>query len=159
MYSAHEISEEEHRAWFARMHNDHQSRWYVHMDQHRTPDGVVYFTQYRPDQRSAFWGFYIGTEAKQGSGTYLGLEALDEAFFTLKLHKLNAEVLSTNEKSLRFHEKLGFVREGHFREAHFNGEQYIDVVRFGILELEWSDLRDKISQDAMKYVSVSKISK
>lgn len=144
MYSVHEISEMEHRAWFSRMENDEQSRWFIHQDENGNPDGVVYFTQYRPENHSSFWGFYVAPDAPAGTGTKLGLDALDEAFNTLNLHKLNAEVLSTNERSLHFHDKLGFHREGFFRDYHFNGESHLNVVRLGILQSEWSKKRSEI---------------
>lgn len=144
MYSAHEISEAEHRAWFARMKHDPQVRWYIHQDEYCNLDGVVYFTQYQPENHSSFWGFYAAPEAPRGTGTKLGLDALDEAFNVLSLHKLNAEVLSSNERSLRFHEKMGFHREGIFRDDHFNGEYYVDVVRLGIVKSEWVEKRPEI---------------
>lgn len=146
MFSTHEISEAEHRAWFARMEHDSQSRWYIHETAQGVLDGVAYFTQYRPDQRSAFWGFYLGTEAQPGSGTVLGLDALDEAFFVLKLHKLNAEAISTNERSLRFHQKLGFKQEGVFRDSYFDGEHFIDIVRYGLLSMEWAAHRGLVTK-------------
>jgi UDP-4-amino-4,6-dideoxy-N-acetyl-beta-L-altrosamine N-acetyltransferase len=137
MYSTHEISETEHRAWFERIRNDSSSRWYVHHSCEGIADGVVYFTQYDVKRRSAFWGFYAAPDAAAGTGTKLGFDALNEAFNTLGLHKLNAEVLITNKKSLALHTKIGFVHEGIFRDSHFDGNCYIDVVRLGILASEW----------------------
>lgn len=150
MYSSHIISEEEHRAWYSRMSDDHQSRWYIHADSLGVSDGVVYFTQYSPIQRSAFWGFYTGLSAKRGAGTDIGIEAIDLAFQALNLHKLNAEVLVTNERSVRFHLKLGFTQEGCFRDAHFDGEKYVAVLRFALLEYEWSEKRGSLILGASK---------
>ena len=155
MYSTHEIGEAEHRAWFARMQLDAQSRWFLHEDESGCPSGVVYFTQYRPENGSSFWGFYTGAEASPGTGTRLGIEALDKAFLELKLHKLNAEVLSTNERSLLFHKKLGFQQEGSFRDFHFNGERYIDVIRFGMLETEWPQARADIQERIKRFEGAS----
>ena len=150
MYSKHEIGEAEHRAWFAQMQHDQKSRWYIHEDDQGTPDGVVYFTQYLPENRSSFWGFYAAPDAPPGTGTKLGIDALDEAFHGLRLHKLNAEALASNQRSLRFHEKLGFQQEGLFREFHFDGERYVDVVRLGLLASEWPEKRAKILQHIAK---------
>lgn len=144
MYSTHEITEAEHLAWFARMKNDPLSRWFIHEDVIGTPDGVVYFTQYKPENRSAFWGFYLGTGVARGIGTKLGLDALDQAFSLMNIHKLNAEVIATNERSLHFHNKLGFQQEGCFRDFHFDGKNYVDVLRFGILDKEWAIHRSEV---------------
>lgn len=145
-FTSREISEAEHRKWFASMTHDPTSRWYVYESNEGVPSGVVALNDYRPANRSSFWGFYTAPDAEPGTGTRLGIAALDEAFDALGLHKLNAEVLARNERSLRFHQKLGFSREGLFRESHFDGQRYVDVVRFGILDVEWHRRRSGLAQ-------------
>jgi UDP-4-amino-4,6-dideoxy-N-acetyl-beta-L-altrosamine N-acetyltransferase len=141
MYSTKVITETEHYTWFERIKSDPQSLWYIHTDENDNADGVVYFTQYRPENRSTFWGFYTSPSAQAGTGTKLGIDALNEAFYVLDLHKINADVLINNKRSIHFHEKLGFIREGTFRDYHFNGEQFVDVVRLGVLKSEWVEKR------------------
>ena len=144
MYSKHEITEAEHGAWFTRLKDDTQSRWFVHEDVAGQPDGVVYFTQLQLGKGSAFWGFYVAPNAAPGTGTLLGMDTLDKAFLDLKLHKLNAEAIASNKASLRFQKKLGFQQEGLFRDFHFDGDHYVDVVRLGILATEWTSKREEI---------------
>ena len=144
MYSKHEISEVEHQSWFSRLKDDDQSRWFIYVDAAGQPDGVVYFTQIQPGNGSAFWGFYAAPSAMAGTGTRLGLDSLDKAFSDLGLHKLNAEAIASNVASLRFQRKLGFKEEGLFRDFHFNGESYVNVVRLGILATEWTVKRNEI---------------
>jgi RimJ/RimL family protein N-acetyltransferase len=77
----------------------------------------------------ANWGQGYGTEAA-------GL-ALAFAFDELNLHRVQVTVFSTNERSIALFEKLGFRREGVFREfLHRDGERY-DMVLYGLLEHEW----------------------
>ncbi|HUH59502.1 MAG TPA: UDP-4-amino-4,6-dideoxy-N-acetyl-beta-L-altrosamine N-acetyltransferase [Candidimonas sp.] len=147
MYSTHEINVTEHRQWFARIRDDPRSRWYLHENEERSPDGVVYFSQYSPENQSSFWGFYTAPSAPRGTGTLLGINALDEAFINMNLHKLNAEILEPNIRSLAFHKKLGFQEEGLFRDYHFDGIRYVDVVRMGILGSEWERSRKKLIID------------
>lgn len=144
MYSKHEITEVEHQTWFDRLKDDNQSRWFIQEDDVGHPHGVVYFTQLQLALGSAFWGFYAVPGAPAGSGTRLGLDALDKAFSEFRLHKLNAEVIAGNEASLRFQRKLGFKEEGRFRDFHFDGETYVDVVRLGILASEWGAKREEV---------------
>lgn len=157
MYSKHEITEAEHRAWFARLKDDAQSRWFIHKEAEGQPDGVVYFTQLHSDRGSSFWGFYVAPNALPGTGTRLGLDALDIAFSKLKLHKLNAEVIAGNEASLRFQKKLGFKEEGLFRDFHFDGENYVDVVRLGILATEWAAKREEIQARIAKLEALAQV--
>lgn len=144
MFTRHEITEAEHRAWFAGLQQDPQSLCFIHEDDHGQADGVVNFTQYQPAHSRSFWGFYLGKSAKRGAGTALGLDALDKAFGEMGLHKLNAEAIATNEASLRFHKKMGFQQEGLFRDFFFDGQKFIDVIRMGILSVEWTAKRNEI---------------
>jgi len=78
--------------------------------------------------------------------------ALNMAFFELNLHKLNCEVLDINPAVINMHKKVGFTIEGTFREDHFNGERYCDIVRFGMLAHEWIDShRAKLEQRMRKF--------
>jgi UDP-4-amino-4,6-dideoxy-N-acetyl-beta-L-altrosamine N-acetyltransferase len=144
MFTKHEITAAEHKAWFARLKDDATASWFIHEDATGQSDGVVYFTQLRSSSRNAFWGFYVAPNALPGTGTRLGLDALDHAFTVLRLHKLNAEAIASNVASLRFQEKIGFKEEGQFRDFHFDGKNYVNVVRLGILTTEWRVKRDEI---------------
>ncbi len=84
-------------------------------------------------------GIAIGDRANwgQGYGTEAAGLALAFAFDELNLHRVQATVFSTNERSIALFEKLGFRREGVFREfLHRDGERY-DMVLYGLLEHEW----------------------
>jgi methionyl-tRNA formyltransferase len=159
MYSKHEITEAEHLDWFARLRDDAQSRWFIHEDAAGQPAGVVYFTQIQRANGSVFWGFYAGENAVRGIGTHMEFEALEKAFYEFGLHKLNCEVLVSNGQVVNLHKKFGFKEEGLFRDFHFNGESYVDVVRLGILAAEWSAKREEIQNRIAKLdaLSVAKI--
>lgn len=155
MYSNHEISQEEHLAWFVRLQHDSQSRWFIHIDTVGRPDGVVYFTQYQPDRGSSFWGFYAGSSAQSGVGLRMEFEALEKAFGEFGLHKLNCEVLISNGQVINLHNKFGFTQEGVFRDYHFDGDKYVDVVRFGILDTEWAAKREEVKARITKLDSLA----
>ncbi|MFJ1340580.1 UDP-4-amino-4,6-dideoxy-N-acetyl-beta-L-altrosamine N-acetyltransferase [Pseudomonas caricapapayae] len=144
MYSTNEISDEEHRAWFARMQTNQTSLWYLYENEQGHPDGVVYFTNLQEKNRSAFWGFYTNPFALPGTGTKLGRDAMNEAFSVKHLHKLNSEVLISNTKSIKLHHRLGFRQEGLFKDHHLTDSGYIDVVRLGMLSSEWLDTRASV---------------
>ncbi len=144
MFSAQLIDESEHLTWFERLSVNPGVRWLVHEDDAGKPDGTVYFTEYRPNQGMAFWGIYRDPEATGGSGSRLGMDGLDYAFDQLKLRKLNADVLANNQRSIAFHERLGFQREGVFRDGHLSDSGPIDVIRYGILENEWREQHPRV---------------
>ncbi|NQD81620.1 GNAT family N-acetyltransferase, partial [Pseudomonas sp. CrR14] len=83
------------------------------------------------------WGFYLAPGAPRGTGQQLGEAALAFAFDSLGLHKVCGQALAFNERSIRFHEKLGFVQEGALREQHYDGATYHTIIHFGLLRYEW----------------------
>lgn len=144
MYSSHEISAEEHKAWFERLRHDDSSRWLIYTNAQGTDEGVVYFTNYSPRSGSVFWGFYATPTASPGVGSRMEIEALDHAFSDLDIHKLNCEVLTSNPGVIKLHRKFGFTEEGLFRDYHFNGADYTDVLRLGLTADEWLEHRDEV---------------
>jgi RimJ/RimL family protein N-acetyltransferase len=75
------------------------------------------------------WGCGYGYEAAR--------LALDFAFDELNLHRVTATVFSYNERSMALFEKLGFRREGTFREfLQRDGERH-DMFLYGLLCPEW----------------------
>ena len=84
------------------------------------------------------WGFYVAPGSPGGTGRRLGQVLLRTLFDDMGAHRLHAQVLSSNERSLRFHEALGFTREGLLRAHHHDGSSYQDVVCFGLLHHEFA---------------------
>lgn len=96
-------------------------------------DGILW------THRVAGLGIGIGSTDHRGKG--LGTEAcqlgLRFAFEELNLHRIQASVFSYNNASLRMCEKLGFVREGTYREFLERGGQRYDMIMLGMLRSEW----------------------
>jgi UDP-4-amino-4,6-dideoxy-N-acetyl-beta-L-altrosamine N-acetyltransferase len=145
MYRSHEISWSEHLDWFSRIQKDEAQLFFMFNDGARDV-GVVYFGQYQPESGNAFWGFYAAPDAPAGTGLRMEFAALSHAFEDLKLHKLNCEVIAYNREVINLHLKTGFIEEGLFRDYHFYDGQYHDVVRMGMLDLEWIKVKDRLTQ-------------
>jgi RimJ/RimL family protein N-acetyltransferase len=84
-------------------------------------------------------GLGIGDRAHQGKG--YGYEAtqlaLKFAFHELNLHRVQVTVFSYNERSMALIEKLGFQREGVYREFLQRDGKRFDMVLYGLLYDEW----------------------
>jgi len=137
MFTQHEISWDEHQAWFRRVQTDESKQWFLYLNHNNVASGVVYFTDFDAPQRIAFWGFYASPDTTPGTGLRMSLDAIEKAFNELGLEKLNADVLVTNSRSIDMHKKVGFSQEGCFREHFFDGEKRVDVIRLGMLSSEW----------------------
>lgn len=144
MYTTHEIALEEHRRWFAGARDD-PNRHLLVFEQGGEPRGFVHFTRLRGSD-VAEWGFYLAPGAPKGTGTALGIAALDEAFGPLGLHKVCGEALRDNERSIRFHRRLGFAGEGVRLDQHVaeDGVRH-SVVQFGLLATDWPAARAELA--------------
>ena len=143
MYTTHLISQEEHEAYFERVKTDPSKAYFICEDEAGEPLGVVNFVDIDARNRSAFWGFYAGV-TRRGVGSQMEYLALEHAFESLGLHKLNGEVLASNRPVVEFHQKFGFKIEGVLREHHLTPEGYMDVIRIAMLEDEWRGLKQGI---------------
>lgn len=140
MYTRHEISHEEHCAWWSRIKQD-ESNQYLMYQMDGSPLGIVGFNGVDRINKQSLWAFYAAPDAPRGTGTNMEFLALDYAFTFLELHKLSCEVLAFNAPVIKLHEKFGFKIEGVFREHHRVDENYVDVVRLGMLSAEWGEQR------------------
>ena len=76
---------------------------------------------------SAEVSIYVKAEAKQkGIGTQLYKRLFDELADT-DIHTIIAGISLPNDGSIRFHEKHGFIKVGHFREVGYKLGRWIDV--------------------------------
>jgi RimJ/RimL family protein N-acetyltransferase len=78
----------------------------------------------------AHWGKGLMTEAMSS--------VLDYVFKDLDFHRLEADTDPKNLASLALLEKLGFQREGYFRERWFVHGKWHDSIMLGLLRSEWN---------------------
>ena len=135
MYTQHEITLDEHQRWFERNLPDAKKHLLV-FEVNQQPLGFVNFNE-AGNGGIADWGFYAAPDAPKGSGRKLCRAALNYAFTQLQLHKVSGQALAYNERSIQFHQTLGFKQEGTLRDQHFDGDRYHDVICFGLLCHEW----------------------
>jgi RimJ/RimL family protein N-acetyltransferase len=78
-----------------------------------------------------YWGKGYGYEAMQ--------LALQFAFDELNLHRLQLTVFSYNNRAIALYEKLGFRREGAYREFLQRDGKRHDMYLYGLLYREWQE--------------------
>lgn len=135
MYTQHEITLAEHASWFARASCDARRHLMI-FELEGNPLGFISFHELG-DGKVADWGFYVAPDAPKGSGRLLGRSALNYAFADAALHKVCGQAIEYNVRSVGFHASLGFHQEGILRQQHYDGQQYHDVICFGLLSSEW----------------------
>jgi RimJ/RimL family protein N-acetyltransferase len=135
MLTQHEISLDEHAAWFERMTRDATAALLV-VEEEGMACGLVHFSRAQPDG-SREWSFYKAPDAPRGSGLRVAAAALAHAFEVLRISKVRGQVLDYNKASLRLHEKLGFSSEGILAgQAEMKGQRH-DLICFGLSRDAW----------------------
>ena len=75
-------------------------------------------------------------------GAQLASEAvnilLNYYFNELRYNKANVYIYDYNTPSLRFHEKLGFIKEGQLRQMAYSNGAYHDTIYMGLLKDEFN---------------------
>lgn len=159
MYTQHEISHDEHKAWFSHMlANTHRYFYIVYKrvdSQPDTPLGVVNLDLNSDNRTSATWAFYAAPDAPRGSGALMEFGALSLAFETLGVTQLNCEVLSHNQGVVRLHQRFGFRETPQSRQRTFSLPEgkTVEIVCLSLSADEWqqgaSALQTKLNIDAV----------
>lgn len=140
MYTRHEISIEEHKAWWQRVQKKEDQKYFMY-EKSLKPLGIVSFSMIDHVNGNCAWAFYASPEALRGTGSKMEFLALEYAFNDLGLHKIYCEVLDFNTPVINLHKKFGFHVEGVFRSHHKTDAGYSDIYRMGLLNSEWSERR------------------
>lgn len=83
-------------------------------------------------------GYWVDPDHQgEGYATAAAGLVVDHGFDELRLHRVSAAVVATNEASKRVVEKLGFTHEGTKREDAFVRGEYVDREMYGMLRREW----------------------
>lgn len=117
---------------------DDSSEEYLLIVEQKTDQPLGYIRLNWWHGREIAWLRYAMGERRGEGLCYEALTALLERLFNEALHRIDGEVYSCNEPSIRLLERLGFVREGVKRQAHFDGEGYIDIFAYGLLRSDFA---------------------
>jgi UDP-4-amino-4,6-dideoxy-N-acetyl-beta-L-altrosamine N-acetyltransferase len=155
MYTDEQIAWENHCNWYQKtLDNPHIVNQICEFQDR--PIGVVNATQIDRYNSRCLWGFYLGdTTVPKGSSYIMGLLFLDWIFSDLSLRKVCGEVLSFNEDSIRYHDNLGFEREGILKEHIFKQGKYTDTIVFGLLADRWQQERSKTAEKLFSSIAMS----
>lgn len=83
--------------------------------------------------RVADWGFFVAPGAPRGTGLRMGAATLNRVFNQYGVHKLCGQAISNNDRSVRFHRRLGFRQEDVLRDQHLCDGTHVDIICFGLL--------------------------
>jgi ribosomal-protein-alanine N-acetyltransferase len=113
--------------------------WVMQVKLTNTPVGVIGITNITLEHRRAELGYWLLPEHQQKGFTKEAAKAvLYFSFDKLGIHRVEADTETENLKSIRVLEKLGFQREGVFREYEINKGKFINLARYSLLQQEFN---------------------
>ncbi|MDX2419283.1 MAG: GNAT family protein [Xanthomonadales bacterium] len=121
--------------------------WAVTLKGHDKMIGKCILFQLSQQNRRAEIGYLLNREYWRQGLMHQALEAvIDFAFNTLDFHRIEADVDTENTGSLGLLEKLGFTREGLFRERWFVYDEWQDSVMLGLLKQDWHSRKTSVAE-------------
>jgi [ribosomal protein S5]-alanine N-acetyltransferase len=93
----------------------------------------------RDQHRAAFWiGLFVPGLRGRGLGKQITRLILDWAFADLGLHRVELEVLASNQRAIRCYLACGFREEGVRREAELYPDGWHDFIEMAVLKSEYA---------------------
>ena len=121
--------------------------WAVTFKGHDKMIGKCILFQFSQQNHRAEIGYLLNREYWRQGLMHQALEAvIDFAFNTLDIHRIEADVDTENTGSLGLLEKLGFTREGLFRERWFVYHEWQDSVMLGLLKQDWKSRKTSAAE-------------
>jgi len=122
--------------------NDNSRVWFVIVEKETNRViGETGLLRMFPAWRTTDMSLIIGNEEARGKG--YGAEVvrlmLNYAFGYLNFHRVAIGVVGTNERALRFYEKVGFKHEGIQRDGYYYNHTYQDFVMMSMLDNEYRE--------------------
>ena len=104
--------------------------------------GTVSLKNIDHESKSAEYAIALRKKAQgKGCGYSSTLQILDHAFYALGLDRVYLNVLSDNEKAVKFYEKFGFVYEGEFLNHIFLRGEMHSLKWFRLLKSEYENIK------------------
>lgn len=87
---------------------------------------------------SYFWDFIINEDLQPTKSYSFAIEVLEQIFAQIQNAKINVEIVSSNQKTLFYLSKLGFQKEGCFKDFIILNGKKRDVLRLSLSYEQWS---------------------
>jgi UDP-4-amino-4,6-dideoxy-N-acetyl-beta-L-altrosamine N-acetyltransferase len=151
MYTDHEISEQEHRAWFDKIRRDPTaSYWIIELD--GEPVGLANIVDIAFEKRSASWAFYIADPRTRGKGVGQFVEycVLSCVFDHWRLDTLHCQVLASNPDVSALHVGVGFREVARLPGRVVRNGEPIDALAYSMDRSDWASTHRKRLEERIR---------
>ena len=120
-------------SWFNRINSiNTKEKMFTIINEKQNPIGICGFVQIDNNHKNAKIAIIIGKTRLHSKG--IGTESLNlllkYGFNKLKIHRIDAEVIEYNEKSINFFQKLGFEPDAVMRDYIFRNGKWRNLFIF-----------------------------
>jgi [ribosomal protein S5]-alanine N-acetyltransferase len=124
--------------WNTYYENKNHNRWGIIRKADGVIVGTVGFHSWDRYNHIAEIGYDLAEEFwRKGYMSEAVDKCLNHGFRSLGLNRIHAYIAPENLTSIRLLEKLGFKREGIFRDKHYYMGEYHDLYCYSLLKREW----------------------
>ena len=119
--------------------------WAIELKETGKLIGKCILWQYSECNQRAEVGYILSRDYwRRGLMTQALQAMIDYAFTSLEIHRLEADTDDNNNGSLALLEKLGFQREGFFRERWYVSGKWQNSIMLGLLKQDWTNGKNGI---------------
>jgi diamine N-acetyltransferase len=132
--------------YFARLQTDTSRVWFsVVLQENDQLIGEAGLLRMFPAWRTTDLSIIIGEKSawRKGYGNEAMELLLDYAFGYLNYHRVAIGVVGTNERALRFYERIGFTREGIQQDGYYYAHEFQDFLMMSLLEDEYQEMKKR----------------
>jgi len=121
--------------------NSEYKYWFVIENKEGNPVGDLDINEY--DYRNGYFKYGISILSrfrKLGYAREAIRMVINYYFNEIRFNKVNVEINSFNDASIRLHESMGFKKEGQIRSVLYVGGNYYDKMIYGMLRDEYNEI-------------------
>ncbi len=108
--------------------------WGISLKNHTELIGTISYHRIEKEHYRAEVGYMLKPAYwKQGLISEALKKVIDYGFNHMKLHSIEANVNPNNAGSIMLLEKMGFVKEAHFKENYYYNGQFLDSVIYSLI--------------------------
>lgn len=133
----------EHTNWLKNRNKDDLD-FVIVENQTQRKAGRIYITNVDYRHQKGEYGIVLHPEFRRKNIAYEASDLLiDYVFRNQPINKIYLEVFESNLKAIKLYEKIGFKKEGLFKEEYFKNGTFQNVCRMSLFRKAWKERLDK----------------
>lgn len=126
------------KKWFNKITNNPSEKYWIILYNSK-PIGLISLNDIDYKNKHTRWGYYIGEEEYRMYGGIIPHYLYNYVFGTLKLNKINAEVLEGNDNVIKLNLLHGYREVGVFKRHIYKNNKFYDLYLLELTKEDWQN--------------------